>query len=50
MTKKETFEAAREKSERIKQDAYAAANQLALLSVECSEEADPLRIRLRRSS
>jgi hypothetical protein len=37
MTKNEVFQAAREKSERIKQDAYTAANQLA---VDCIETAD----------
>jgi hypothetical protein len=30
MTRNEAFQAAREASERIKQDAYAAANQLAV--------------------
>jgi hypothetical protein len=37
MTRNEAFQAAREASERIKQDAYAAANQLA---VDCIDTAD----------
>src|SRR5260370_14213663 len=37
MTKNEAFQTARERSERIKQDAYAAANKLA---VDCIETAD----------
>jgi hypothetical protein len=37
MTKEQTFQAAHEASEKIKQDAYAAANQLA---VNCIDTAD----------
>ena len=37
MTKEQTYQRAREASEKVKQDAYAAANQLA---VDCIDAAD----------
>ena len=44
MTKEQTYQRAREESERIKQDAYAAANQPAVDSI---AEADGLSAVLR---